>query len=143
MRVRLLSREDEDQVASMDEASGFYVGQWIEDNEDYAYGLFDKDTLIGYCTIGEASDVCEEICGDKDYDDDSLILSDVYITPEYRGQGNALKMLQETLSIRVHTETIYCEPRYESLQRLYKKVGFIKSLGHAMKRNYKENAYVS
>lgn len=134
MNIKLLSKEHEEQVNIMDEESGFYVGQWIEDNEDYAYGLFDRNTLIGYCTIGEASDVCREICNDIDYDEDSLILSDVYITPEYRGQGNALKMLQETLSTRVHTETVYCEPRYESLQKLYEKVGFIKSQGITMKR---------
>ena len=52
--VNLLSIKDLQSVRSMDASSGFQVEQWLEDNSEYAWGIFKNgtDELIGYCTIG-------------------------------------------------------------------------------------------
>ena len=132
--VRLLTINDADEVYWMDEASGFCISQWLEENTDYAYGIFEDGELIGYCSVGGADDVNDDIYEDEDYDFESLLLSDVYIYPQYRKTGAALQMLTEVMSIRVNTETVYCEPSYPELIRLYEKVGFEQINENILKR---------
>lgn len=57
--VNLLSIKDLQSVRSMDASSGFQVEQWLEDNSEYAWGIFKNgtDELIGYCTIGYTKEV--------------------------------------------------------------------------------------
>ena len=137
--TRLLASNDAKQVENLDAHSGFWLGQWVaegEANTDYAFGIFDDDKLIGYCSVGGADDVSRGISRDIDYNIESLLLSDVYVLPEYRKNGIALKMLTDVMSMRVNSETIYCEPSYLSLINLYDKVGFEKAdeEGYVLKR---------
>ena len=124
--VRLLTEKDAGQVDTMDSLSGFYVGQWLEDNSDYAYGAFINGELAGYCTVGGADDVSITIMDDSNYSPESLLLSDVFVKAKYRHDGLATKMLKETCRQRVTDETLYCEPIHPSLYDLYKRIGFKK-----------------
>ena len=42
---------------NLDFISCFSVAEWLDDNTDYAWGIFKNDELIGYCTIGIADDM--------------------------------------------------------------------------------------
>ena len=64
--VRPFVKADLDDVIKMDEESGYYVQQWVEDieideNNDYSWGIYINNILAGYCTIGYADDVCPVI----------------------------------------------------------------------------------
>ena len=124
--VRLLTTDDVESVEVLDDASGNYVQQWLEDNEDYAWGLFKGNTLIGYATTGYADDCCNTIKNHPQHTYDSLLLSDVYIMPEHRRQGNALYLLKEVIKRRtaIEKEAIFLRLLYDSLSYLYKKLGF-------------------
>lgn len=115
-----------EQVVELDELSGNDVEQWLEDNEDYAWGLFQGDELVGYCTIGGADDCPTMI---EDYEgktDDSLLLSDVYVKPEYRGNGYASQMIQEVLEKRnaEEQELVFLALLDDGLSKFYEKFGF-------------------
>lgn len=45
-----------DSFLNLDFISCFSVAEWLDDNTDYAWGIFKNDELIGYCTIGIADD---------------------------------------------------------------------------------------
>lgn len=140
LEVRPLFSCDSEQVSAMDEASGFYLEQWLDD-EDFGWGVLHNNKLIGYCSVGGADDVDSEIFDDPDYSCDALLLSDVYVDPAYRGQGVATFMLSQVLNrVEPNDVTIYCCPMYSDLERLYNRVGFISmdSLCHAMKRTPNE-----
>lgn len=55
--VKLLTVKDSRVVRSLDFISCFSVEEWLDDNTDYAWGIFKNDELIGYCTIGIADDM--------------------------------------------------------------------------------------
>lgn len=83
--IRLIGRSDLQDVANMDERSGFSVFELLKDKEpdefsDYAYGAFLEGELIGYCTVGGA----EEYARFGKYRNGDLCLSDVWVNEEYR-----------------------------------------------------------
>lgn len=125
--VRALTEKSRTDVESLDEMSGNCVSQWLEDNEDYAWGLFKNNNLIGYCTIGYADDCGPEIENFKGYTHDSLLLSDVFIKPEYRKQGYALLMIDEAIRLRTanEKELIFLTVLYDDLRNLYEKCSFM------------------
>lgn len=84
--VKLLTMKELHSVRFMDVVSDFYVEQWLEENTDYAWGIFKNETdeLMGYCTIGYADDTSDIIEKHPEHTDDSLLLSDVYIKPQFR-----------------------------------------------------------
>lgn len=61
--VKLLTMKELHSVRFMDVVSDFYVEQWLEENTDYAWGIFKNETdeLMGYCTIGYADDTSDII----------------------------------------------------------------------------------
>ena len=141
MKVRGLMLKNAEAVKQLDEGGGWNVAQWVEELEedevsDYAYGIFDNDLLVGYCTIGGADDVGDVIEKDVDYiNGKSLLLSDVYVTPDYRGMGVATKLITEAIELRVcYYENIYCEPSHPDLFNLYRKAGFKKLNDYTLKR---------
>lgn len=128
--VRPLCYDDLEAVEEMDELSGNGVTQWVRDLiggafNDYSWGIFLKGELIGYCTIGYADDMdcLEDYPG---YTCDSLLLSDVYVKCEYRGNGYALKMIKEVIDCRTEKEKelVFLTLLYDDLSRLYSKIDF-------------------
>ena len=94
MTTRLLKAKDVFIAYYMDELSGFNIASYIDDENDWAWGLFDKDEhLIGYCTIGCADDCCDAITKHPMYNSESLLLDNVFILPEYRDTNNAIRMI--------------------------------------------------
>jgi len=130
--IRPLWDEDNEQVKAMDDKSGNYVSQWLKDNEDYAWGFFKNDELIGYVTIGYADDCRSTIENYPGWTHDSLLLSDVYIKPEYRKHGRALKLIGEVIRRRtaLEPELVFVTLLHLGLVSLYKKLGF-KEIGDA------------
>lgn len=124
--VRPLNENDTDSVRLLDECSGNYVQQWVEDNTDYAWGAFLGNTLIGYATIGYADDCRGVIESYPGRTCDSLLLSDVYIKPEYRGRGYAKELISEVIAQRIDAadELVFLMLQHESLAMFYEKFGF-------------------
>lgn len=125
------------EVKTMDQMSGFRMEQWLDDNVDFAWGLFHNDKLIGYCSIGIADDTEPLIEGHGAYkEDSSLYLCDVFILPEYRNQGYGSQMIKESIETRWKMDgeknTVYLHamgitgdlPYDEKLKSFYEKIGF-------------------
>lgn len=114
------------QVEYLDTLSYNDVKGWLEDNIDYAWGIFVGTTLIGYCTIGGA-DVLEFELGEyKEYSSDALLLSDVFIEPKYRRKGHAVQMVNAAIEQRNKEEqaSVFLTLLDDDLQHLYKHCGF-------------------
>ena len=135
--IRELNETDIKSVEELDELSGNQVSQWL-DCDDYAWGLFLHDKLIGYCTAGYADDCCNSIENHPLHTNDSILLSDVFILKDYRNKGYASQMIRTALTLRHvndgYDETVYLSVLYDSLARLYEPVGFlfIDNDGHMM-----------
>ena len=128
MTIRPLTNDDLIAVETMDNMSGFYVSQWLDGNEDYAWGIFDTNKLVGYCSIGDADDCCELIESHPAYDiNSSLLLSDVFILPEYRKNGYGSKLINHVIARRTETEkaSIFLTAMRTELLSFYKKLGFL------------------
>lgn len=125
------------EVKTMDQMSGFCMEQWLDDNVDFAWGLFHNGKLIGYCSIGIADDTEPLIEGHEAYkENSSLYLSDVFMLPEYRNQGYGSQMIKESIETRWKMDgeknTVYLHamgitgdlPYDEKLKSFYEKIGF-------------------
>lgn len=124
--VKALTEDNYQEVLALDELSGNAVADMV-DSEEYAWGLFKNDELIGYCTIGGA----EELGEDKEfnypgYSYNSLLLSDVFIKSEQRGQGYATLLVDEAIKLRTETkkELVFLTLLDDNLSHLYQKCGF-------------------
>lgn len=126
--TKLLSEQDRLAVQNLDKLSGFYVEQWIEDNTDYAWGFFINGALIGYCTTGIADDGPNVIETHPLYTEDSLLLSDVFVLPEYRCNHFGSKMIKEAIHNRWKSDgaknSVFLQAISESVMQFYKKLGF-------------------
>ena len=118
-------------VIKIDNESGNNVHQWVKDIEkndnDYSWGIYINDALIGYCTIGYADDVCSVIENHPLHKDEAYLLSDVYIKPEYRHNGYGLKLIIDTIQGRFEKEEkhpVFLQVFYDDLKLFYKKAGF-------------------
>lgn len=101
MTTRLLKAKDVFIAYYMDELSGFNIASYIDDSNDWAWGLFDKDEhLIGYCTIGCADDCYDAITKHPMYNGESLLLDNVFILPEYRDTNIAIRMISDAVTGR-------------------------------------------
>lgn len=125
--IRALCEDDGPQVEMLDEMSDFGVESML-DCEDYAYGLFKGDELIGYCTIGCADVLYEDpvVANYPGYCCDSFLLSDVFIKPEEQGQGYAVFMVNEAVKMRTEyeKELVFLTLLDDDLSHLYEKCGF-------------------
>ena len=128
--VKLLTMKELHSVRFMDVVSDFYVEQWLEENTDYAWGIFKNETdeLMGYCTIGYADDTSDIIEKHPEHTDDSLLLSDVYIKPQFRNKGYGIKLITEVIRKRWEVDgnknAVYLVAMYDKLMYFYGKIGF-------------------
>lgn len=128
--VKPLNIKDIDEIRKMDNMSGFAVAQWsdyMDDDNDYSFGIYDNDILMGYCTIGYADDVYYVIEQHPLYNSDDYLLSDVYMKPEYRHKGFGLQLITETIKQRFALESkqpVFLEVMYDELKNFYNKAGF-------------------
>lgn len=126
LKVRTLNENDMISVIQLDDLSGNYLEQWIEDNEDYSWGLFLDNVLIGYCSTGYADDCGRIIETYNGYTHDALLLGDVFIIPEFRHKGYATYFIEEVLKLRNPNdkELVFLMYMYDSLKKFYEKMGF-------------------
>ena len=132
--VRPFTYADLADVISMDDESGNDVHPWVQDLEgenddynDYSWGIYVDDKLAGYCTIGYADDVWEAIKNHPIYNNNTYLLSDVYMKPEYRHHGYGLTLITETIKGRFAKENVqpvFLETFDEKLSCFYEKAGF-------------------
>lgn len=126
VETRELKLKDVDQIKYIDDNGEFeilpFIFDMLEDSEkdgttqNYAYGIFLNEKLIGYCTIGGADEI------DTAQDDDEL-LGDVMILDEYQGNGYGTRMVEYVL--RKHSDnTIYADLMNDELIHFYKRIGF-------------------
>lgn len=136
--IRPLTVSDRTAVMTLDDLSGNDVIGWIDDLEPdevpsetsaYGWGCFYEDKLIGYCTIGGADvlDDYEPIVKYPGYvAEESLLLSDVFIIPEYRHHGYALHMIKQTIEKKTEKNNVLVLLTVvdTGVGKLYEKVGF-------------------
>lgn len=121
--VRPLNEEDREQVELLDVESGNDVA-WGLDSEDYAWGVFLGQELVGYCTLGGA-DVDTVYESFKEWTCDSLCLCDVFVKKEYRGHGLALRLVGDVLDKGNQAkENVFLTVLDDDLCSFYEKLGF-------------------
>lgn len=103
LETRLFKTKDIYAVHYMDSLSGFNMASYIDNDNDWAWGLFDNSNqLIGYCSIGYADDCNDAISKHPMHDNDSLLLDNVFILPKYRHTNNAIRMISDAITNRWH-----------------------------------------
>lgn len=133
--VRPFTYDNLKDVIAMDNESGNCVHQLVEDLKDtdndwndYSWGIYVDNILAGYCTIGYAdADVWDAIENHPLHNENSYLLSDVYVKPEYRHHGYALALIKETIKgrfIKENKQPVFLETFNERLSCLYEKAGF-------------------
>lgn len=133
--VRRLMESDAKAVDAMDDVSFFYVAQWLDG--DIAWGIFDNQKLMGYCTLG-CADCCEDLYGeDEDFTDYAYVLSDVYVNRKYRHHGYGKELIQnairETRQQDSSNECVYLSPMNDYVAKWYETLGFQRIENNAMK----------
>lgn len=127
-KTKLLTEKDRLATQILDKLSGFFVEQWIEDNTDYAWSFFVNNTLIGYCTTGCADDCPDIIETHPSYTVDSLLISNVFILPEYRHNHFGSQMIVEAIHNRWKSDgernSVFLQAISESVMQFYEKNGF-------------------
>lgn len=84
----------------------------IDDNQKYAWGLFNGDEVVSVFTIG-----WEEVY-------DAMFVGDVYTKPAYRGNKYSIKLIETVLkSLMVQKAVLTYDD--STLINLYEKIGFV------------------
>lgn len=127
--IRALRYEDRYDIREIDRVGDFQILDFVNDilldakesnsEQDYCYGVFVENHLVGYCTIGGADEV--DVANYDDY-----LLSDVFILNEYRHKGLAHKLIDYIVSTRETGKTIYADIIDDSLESFYFSMGFEK-----------------
>lgn len=104
--TRALTEEDTETVFMLDEKSGNCVSEWLKGNTDFAWGFFKEDQLIGYCTTGYADDCPFSIEDHPLHTCDSILLSNVFILPEFRHHGYGSKMVTNAILNRWESDRV-------------------------------------
>ncbi len=122
IETRALILSDAQQLKALDKISDFKIFDFVEDMffedepQDYAYGIFLNNELIGYCTIGSADFY-------KQAKSDDELLSDVFVREEYRNNGYASKLI--TYVLKQHDKhDIFADVWFDNLEPFYKTFGF-------------------
>ena len=102
----ILELEKEAENYANDPSVSFFVEDMDPDQESMAYGIFEKDNLIGFCSLGY-SDIDRQMNRAKGYVE-GYLLSDLYIKKEMQRKGYGSLLIQEIL--RRETEPIYLTP---------------------------------
>lgn len=117
-----------DSFLNLDFISCFSVAEWLDDNTDYAWGIFKNDELSGYCTIGIADDMDAIVESHPEHTVDSLCISDVYIEKRYRHKGYGTQLIAEVIHDRWKLDgcknTVYLSVLHDELTSFYSKIGF-------------------
>lgn len=133
-RVRALEEADMKQVAALDRLSGFKVFDGLE-SEEYAWGVFAGLELVGYCTLGGADDPDMGYNQLKEWNNDSLVLSDVYVKEEWRGKGVASLLINQALEKACpEKESVFLTVLDDRLAAFYRRLGFIEVADGTMHR---------
>ena len=130
-KVRYLNSSDIQKLDALLEANekeGRFAFGWdnsdirdtvISGSNDYWVGAFtEDDELAGICSIGE----------DVENDENMMILSDVYVAPEFRGGGigSALVEMAEHIAIKTYPDfKLSLVVLEDELQDFYKPLGFL------------------
>lgn len=128
MVVRPLTEDDKDFVWNLDELSGYHLSDALKDNKEYAWGVFVGERLAGYCSIGYADEFVDDGNGNgyPKCTPESILLENVFVSPNYRKQGCGSYMVDE--AIRKFTENykqrVFLPLLDSSLSGFYQKVGF-------------------
>ena len=127
--VRDLNTLDAYAIQEIEKKSGAYLEDWL-DIENFVFGIFKNDTLIGHCSIGYADDISQNIDNYPGKTADSLLLGNVYILPEHRNKGYGSLMLKEAIRFRheydKYNELVFCQPLHEGLYTFYENLGFVR-----------------
>lgn len=127
--TRPLEIKDKSQIKQLDEINpNSQIFDFIEDIldeantnnilQDYAYGIFIDDTLIGYATIGGAEEVEE-----ADDDENAELLGDVFINDDYQRQGYGTMLVNYIINEH-NISNIYGDILDVSLMGFYEPLGF-------------------
>ena len=126
IQIRALTENDTPMVTELDDLAIQNVANML-DCENYAYGLFFEHQLVAYCTIGGA-DCCETsmIVNHPAYQDDSLLLSDVFTIPEYRNKQFASRLIHHVLQLHAPegNPTVFIQLLDDNLAKFYQCFGF-------------------
>lgn len=100
----------------------------IEEDNEFVIGVFFDNSLVGFCSVGEA-DTLELSFG---ADPGDLLLSDVYIRPEERNKGFGSFLVQGAtmLGFKMHPTAMYCHITLldGTLSTWYARMGFEKTM---------------
>lgn len=138
-----LTKKDRVAVKEIDELSDFCLS-WLYDDyseeemasQTYGWGLYKNNELIGYCSLGGAEEITDEL--DETNSQylyfsylDNLLLSDVFIKEEYRKQGLGSYMVRAAIENKALCEaclypdsTIFLTLTNPNLDKFYTKLGF-------------------
>ena len=124
-RVRPLDESNMEQVAALDSLSGNCVADGL-DSEEYAWGVFAGLELVGYCTLGGADDPDMGYIQLKEWNDASLVLSDVYVKEEWRGKGVGSLLINQALEKACpEKESVFLTVLDDRLAAFYRRLGFV------------------
>jgi len=137
LSVRPLKEQDGSAAQKMDSQSGYNISPMLDGNEDYAWGVFKGEMLVGYCTIGYAEDTYEGVVLHPAYTNESLLLSDVYVSPEHREEGCASYLVSQAIKRRTENdkELVLLTVLDEKLASFYKRLGFVQLADGVMLRD--------
>ena len=128
--IRSLDENDYEQVANLDRASraSFYhfnVRDML-DAENYAHGIFVDNILVGYCTIGGAEEItyADDYEYSDTYGDEALLLGDVCVLPEYRGNGYASSLVGEVRSKQNPNKSVFLDILDDRLSYFFGRLDF-------------------
>lgn len=123
--TRSLTELDKDKVFKLDDASNQNISDSL-DSENYVWSIFKNDALIGCCSLGYADFCGTEIESYPGWNSDCLLLSDVFVLPEYRHQGIASKMITDVINQHPESKNnlVFLTVLFPNLKCLYKKLGF-------------------
>ncbi len=129
--VEVYERDSE----NLDKLSGLsltHVEDWYDDCNDYHFGCFHYGELVGCCTIGgaDAYDVAgnDEVIHHPLYTEDSFLLSDVYIKPDFRNRGAGSTMIKQAIAWKRKNEgnkAVFIDVMESDLFSFYEKLGFV------------------
>ena len=129
--VHPIMPESFEQVKMLDSYSDNYVYIMLEDMDEeacesmtYAYGIFNNDTLVGYCTLGSGIGVLDDIRQASE----TVVLSDVYILDGYRNCGLGSKLVKEAIEQKLKNDptikNVFLTILDIDLKDFYEKLGF-------------------
>lgn len=132
MRVKLLNKNDLEKTKCLDELSGICVSEKLmhfakdeEDTRNSIYGLFDKEDLIGYCSLSYAKGIIFKAESNKQIGEDDLYLNDVFIKKNYRHLGFGSRMILGAIKNKSYKGiSVYLNIIRPSLKNFYNNMGF-------------------